>query len=472
MILLNMSSAYAGQDKLTIAVGKDAYITSGPRANLGRYPLNSNIFESLTSFDQQFGLQPGLAVSWGYKGNNTWRFYLRKGVKFHDGSPLNAAAVRASLEQQAENGTSLCDFASIKDASEDSIDIATPEENLILPYILSHPYMGIVKPATKPVGTGPFRFSRYAKEQYLEVARNDAYWGEQAKSAGIIFRFLPDNASRVMAFLAGEMDILADVPWEILPQLQADPSCRLHTSPVGTYTGLMLSGKGATGDKSVRQAIAMGIERNAIIKALWHGFGEARQTLLAPSFLGEYAGLIPDIPYQPEKAKALLRGKKVSLTLVSGFPNADVHGPLPEILQAQLKAIGLDVQIQKISDSGLYHSLMKAHKGDLWLEKGNLNSADLTFLPHLLFHPQGYYPKHLHTVAGTEAFCEFIDRARKSQDMEELRKSTALALREIIHEELFFIPIAELPFLLAADMEVPELYPTLLTTRWDHFRKK
>ena len=65
-------------------------------------------------------------------------------------------------------------------------------------------------------------------------------------------------------------------------------------------------------------------------------------------------------------------------------------------------------------------------------------------------------------MAGTEAFCEFIDRARKSQDMEELRKSTALALREIIHEELFFIPIAELPFLLAAqtDMEVPELYPT------------
>ena len=471
LLLFKIGSASAGEDTLTIAVGRDAYITAGPRVNLGRYPLNANIFEALTTFDQHFRLRPCLAVSWEYQGDRTWLFRLRRDVRFHDGTPFDAAAVRTSLEQQAEAGTLLFIFERISEPDTYTVAITTPEENLILPYILSHPYMGITKPGKEPIGTGPFRFICYEKDRLLEVARNTDYWGEKAQSAGIIFRFLPDHAARVMAFLAKEADILADIPWEILPQLQANRDCAVYTSPLGTYTGLMLSGKGNLEDKAVRRAVAMAIDRKAINQALWQGLGNTRQTLLAPSFLGATAGLIPDIPYDPAKAKALFRGRSITLRLIAGFPDAESHGMLPELLQAQLGTAGITVQLQKISDTGLYHSLMKAHKGDLWLEKGNLNSADLTFLPHLLFHPEGFYPKQLGTPAGTKQFCTLIGQARAARSDEDFRKCTTLALQDILHEELLFIPLAELPFVLAAQLkvQVPDLYPTMLSTRWDRF---
>jgi peptide/nickel transport system substrate-binding protein len=472
--LLLAAAAHAGESKLTVALGKDDYITSGPRTNIGKYPLNANIFESLTAFDPHFRLLPCLAESWSYQGNKTWRFNLRKGVRFHDGSPLNAAAVRRSFEKQAESGAMLFQYEKISEAAEFAVDITTPEENQILPYILSHPYLGIVKAENMTVGTGPFKFVRHEKDQFLEVARNEEYWGEKAKNAGIIFRFLPDNSARMMAFQTGEADILADLPWEALPDVQASGSVALHKSPLGSYVGLMLSGKGATAEKNIRQAIALALDRQAAGKAVWQGFGETRQTLLAPSFLGSHADLLADQPCDPAKAKELLGGRKISLRLISGFPNANAHGMLPEILQSQLQAAGFEVQIQKINDAGLYHSMMKEGKGDLWLEKGSVNSADLTFLPHLLFHPDGYYVKQLGTAAGTAAFSDFIAKARASASDDDFRKNTALALKEIIAEELLFVPLADLPFLLAAkeDVQVPELHPTALTLRWDTFSRK
>ena len=473
--LLLACAAHAGTDgKLVVAAGKDDYISSGPRANLGKYPLNADIFESLTAFDEQFRLLPCLAVSWDYQGDKTWKFTLRQGVRFHDGSPLDAAAVRASLEAQQQAGTLLFTFAKITELDAHSLAITTPEENLILPCILSHPYMGIGKPGDRPVGTGPFKFVRHVKDQLLEVERNEDYWGNTAKSAGIVFRFLPDNSARLLAFLAKEADVLADIPWEAVPELRKNTDIILRSSPMGAYVGLMLSVHGPLADRTARQAVASAIDRQAIIKALWHGYGEARQTLLAPAFLGQAAGLLPDTPYSPAQAQALLRGRPLRLTLVSGFPNAAAHGLLPEIIQSQLQAAGISVQLRKVNDTGLYHSLMKAGKGDLWLERGNLNSADLTFLPHLLFHPDGFYPKQLGSPAGSAWFCQLIDQARKAESSQALREYTASALREVIAEERLFIPIAELPFLLAAQpgVQVPALQPTLLTTRWAAFAKQ
>ncbi|NJL60229.1 MAG: hypothetical protein HC887_11955 [Desulfobacteraceae bacterium] len=271
MFLGIFSCVSAKENKLVVAVGKDDYITSGPRVNLGRYPLNANIFESLTTFDEQFRLRPCLAESWEYKGNKTWRFHLKKGVKFHDGSLLDAAAVRLSLENQAKSGTLLFDFVRIDDSLKDSIDITTTEENLILPYILSHPYLGIVKPAKIPVGTGPFCFVRYERDQYLEVGKNENYPGEKAKTDRIIFRFISDNSSRLMAFESGEADILADVPYETVPSLKENRQYAIHLSAVGSYTGIMLSTAGELKDKNIRKAIAMSLDRNAINRALWQG---------------------------------------------------------------------------------------------------------------------------------------------------------------------------------------------------------
>ena len=463
------TAGIAPTSPLMVAVGKDEYITAGPRKNLGIYPLNVNIAECLTTFDEHFNLQPCLATSWEYRGKGRWRFHLRLGVRFHDGSPLDAKAVRQSLERQEKIGATFFNCERIEEVSPDIIEIVTQDRNKLLPYILSHPYMGILKNASNPVGTGPFTFQVYKRDQFLEVKRNADYWGNKPQIPGIIFRFVPDASQRLMALQSGEVEVVADVPWDFLTPVQGNASFRLHISPPGAYIGLMISPHGPLQDLELRQILAMGLNRKAIAEVLWGGQGDVRQTLIPADLLGQYADLVTDVPFNPEEAKRKIQGRKFSLTLVAGFPNAQTHGELPEIIQAQLKKIGIDIKILKVNDVGLYHKLMKDGKGDLWLEKGNQNSADPTFLPYLLFHPEGYYPKMLHTVSGTPRFCHQLEGARSCDRIENIRKNLALALKEVIHQQGMVFPIATLPQVIVTHKKVifEHLYPSLLTTRWD-----
>lgn len=458
---------------LVIGVGKDGYISSGPRKNLGRYPLNANIFETLTTFDDQYRLKPCLAVLWEYKGDRRWRFFLRKNVRFHDSTPFHARAVKAFLENLAKTGTSLLSFKQIEEVKDHILDIITEDENMLVPYILSNPYMGIEKPGNTPVGTGPFRFLRYEKNRFLEVAQNPSYWGEPPEIDKIVFRFVPDTSTRMVAFMAKELDMALEIPWNRLPVLKQQPDTRLFISRPGSYVSLLVSAKGILKDRNLRMAVSMGIDRKAIVNALWDAKASFRQTLIPPDMLNQYASNINDIPFDPDRAKRLVKGKPVRLKLVSGFPNAQVHKELPEIIQFQLKAVGIDVAIVTINDMGLYHSMLKKNEGDLFLEKGSVNSADLTFIPYLVFHRDGYYPKVLQTSAGSVAFHEQIENARKAKTPSDLMEHTSLAIQEVVHNQVLAIPIAILPEAVVARKTIvcdsPD--PTLLSMRWDHFRK-
>lgn len=454
---------------LTVAVAKDDYITAGPRKNLGIYPLNVNIAECLTTFDEHFNIQPGLATSWEYLGEGRWRFHLRPGVKFHDGSPLDARAVRQSLARQEQIGATFFNCQKIEEVSAEVIDIVTRDRNRLLPYILSHPYLGILKDGHPPVGTGPFVMQTYRRDQYLAVKRNEDYWGDKPQIPGIIFRFIPDPAQRLLALQSGEVEVAVDIPWDFLAPVRGNTFYRLYLSPPGTYLALMISSQGPLQDQELRQIIASSLDRKAMAEVLWHGQADIRQTLIPVDLLGPDANLMPDIPFRPEEAQKKLQGRKLSLTLVAGFPNAQAHGELPEIIQAQLKKIGLEVRVLKINDAGLYHAFMKEGKGDLWLERGNQNNADPTFLPYLLFHPEGFYPKILHTAPGSPRFCQLLEAARSSGDLENLRKHLALALQELIHQQILVIPIATLPQVIITHKRVilERVYPSLLSMRWD-----
>jgi len=463
-----VTSDLAPNQNLVVGVEQDGYTREGDKANVGLYPVNINVAEPLVALGPNFEVLPLLATDWEYMGENTWRFHLRQGITFHDGQAFNSAAVKYSLDRiaRAGGGTIKVGEDSVKIIDDYTVDITPTQTNMRLVQQLVHSQFSIIAPGTSPedklVGTGPFIFEEYEPEEYISVVRNPDYWGEKAMLERITFRFIPDRETRVMALEAGDVDIIIRVPMESVDRIRNTPGLKVLISDVGAYTSISANISGEESDiltdRRIRLAIAHALDRDAIVEHVWAENAATNQTIIPPNVLGEHKSLIQGFTYDVEKAQALLEeagwktgsdgvrvkdGRRLSLVFVSGFPSADVHRPVPEIVQAQLADIGIEVEIVEIADTGSYHGRLKEGKGDLWIETGNQNNADPTFLPYLLHHTDGYYSSALgYRFTIGERFDELMDDARATPDIDECKRLTAEALHVLIDQEAVAIPIA------------------------------
>ena len=192
------------------------------RANVGYYPLNTNIFEALVRLTPDYQIEPLLAESWEFVEPNTYRFTLRQGVTFHDGTPFTAEAVVWSMGRiaQAGGGILLIDENSTKAVDDFTVEITPAQPNRRLLEQLNHPNESIVATNTNPaevrIGTGPFREVEYVKEDRYVVEAYDGYWGDDKPLVQrITFRFYPDPTTRVLALQSGEVDLIVETPPEV-----------------------------------------------------------------------------------------------------------------------------------------------------------------------------------------------------------------------------------------------------------------
>lgn len=481
--------------ELTVGVDADGYKTEGDKANLGAYPLNANIYEPLVRLTLDYRVEPLLATKWEYRGDNTWRFYLRKGVKFHDGQDFTAEAVKFTLDRVARTGGSFINIGenSVKMIDDYTVDITPTKPNMRLVEGLTHPSFGIKAPGSDPgkapVGTGPFKFASYEKSVQLVVDRNPSYWGAPVKLEKITFKFIPDNATRIMALQAGEVDMITKVPRESVAQLKANTGMQVLTSLPGSYSAIYLSINGKKpydllNDRKLRLALALAIDRDSIVNNIWEGNAEVNQTVVPPNVLGSEKTKVKGFNFDPDKAAKLLEeagwkkgpdgicikdGQKLTLTLVSGFPSAERHKPLPEVLQSQLRDVGVNVKIVETSDTGIYEDMLTEGKGDMWLEAGSQNTADPTFLPELLFHSKGLYSMLFKApFAPGGEFDRLIDEARLTPDPIEAVQLSADAMHVLIDDEVVVIPIASIYNIFAAKDRVQgfEPHPSWVNTSW------
>lgn len=481
--------------KLVVGVEADGYTLEGDKADLGAYPLNVNIYETLVMLTPDYDVKPLLAESWEYRGENTWRFYLRKGVKFHDGQEFTAEAVKFTLDRVARTGGSTINVGedSVKIIDDHTVDITPTKVNMRLVEGLTHPQLGIKAPGSdpgkQPVGTGPFKFVSYKKAEEIVVERNSNYWGEPAKLEKVTFKFIPDSSARVMALQAGEVDVVDKVPRESAGQLKSTSGLKVKTSSPGSYCAFYLLKEGEKphdllADRNLRLALALSIDREGIVNKIWEGNAEVNQTVIPANVLGSYKGNVQGFSFQPDKAEKLLDesgwkkgadgirvkdGRKLELTLVSGFPSAEVHKPLPEVIKSQLREVGIDIKIVEVGDTGIYGEELKQGKGDLWLEAGSQNNADPIFLPELLFHSQGLYSMLYSDpfVAGSK-FDSLIDDAKSEPDRQKATKLASEAMHVVIDEEVAVVPIAAIYNIFAMKEEVQGLepHPSRINTSW------
>jgi peptide/nickel transport system substrate-binding protein len=328
------------------------------------YRVNLQIYDTLIA--QKPGtteLIPSLAESWeSDEAGTSWTFHLRQGVKFHDGTPFNAAAVCANFERwfnfegsfQSASATYYWQFGfggGFKNPS--SEDVAGPEDSLYKSceapddatavINLTHPSATILQAMTlgplsiqspaameqyganegevdadgifhptgtygteHPSGTGPFKFESWTREDRLVLVRNDDYWGEKAKLDKVIFRPIADNAARLQALQTGEIDGYDLVEPQDVATIEGDDNFQILDRPAFNvaYVGFNIATP-PLDDIEVRKAIAYGLDRQAVVDNFYGGRGEVAKEFMPPELEG-YADDVMEYPYDPDMAKQIL----------------------------------------------------------------------------------------------------------------------------------------------------------------------
>ena len=380
------------QDNSVVAAIGSAVTTLDPADSVDAMTRNvgKSIFESLVVFDESLDARPQLAESWVIsEDGRTYEFRLRAGVRFHDGSILDARAVKLSFERLLDKKNALkrrevFSFIERVETTDDPLRVrfvlksptssflaklATGSAAIICPSAIEQ--WDKSRPETLACGTGPFRFKRFVPGEVFEVVRNTDYRiKELPKLDRITWLVVPENHTRATMLRTGEADFVFPVPFEEKRMLLKSPSVRLEAVP-GVQARFLTMNMLAPplDDLRVRQAIAYAIDKAALARVAFGGDARAAEGVLPEAIPG--ALRLGPWPFDRERAKALLReagyaaakgeqGKRLTLPLWSAYPDATSSRVL-QFLQQQLRAVGIDTKL-RLLESGERSALVTGNK--------------------------------------------------------------------------------------------------------------
>lgn len=322
----------------------------------------SNIFEGLTRFMSDGSVVPGLAKSWDISDDGTvYTFHLHESVKFHDGTTMDAEDVKFSLDRaRAEDSTNAQKglFAGITDVTvldPLTVKVTLSQANGSFLFNMAWGDAVIVAPesiadiASKPIGTGAFKFDKWVQGDSLTIVKNPDYWGKPAALETATFRFIPDPTAAFAAMMAEDIDAYVGFPApENLPQFEADPRFQVLVGNTEGETILAMNNKLPPFDnKLVREAVSHAIDRKAIIDGAMYGLGTPIGTHFAPHN-PDYVDLTSLSTYDPELSKKLLAeaGMADGFTTTLKLPPPSYARRGGEIIAAQLRAVGINAVIE------------------------------------------------------------------------------------------------------------------------------
>ncbi len=357
--------AQAKKDSVTLAMtleppGLDP--TAGAASSIAEVVLY-NVFETLTKINSDGSVSPLLAESWEVSSDlKTYTFRLRKDVKFQNGEPFNAAAVKFSFDRAAADKSTNKDkrtFANLstKVTDEHTVVLTNQEIDPDFLFMMGQATSIVVEPksattnASKPVGTGPYKLAAWAKGASVTLTAWPGYRSAQSiRIKRAVFRFIPDPAAQVAALLAGDVDAFPRVSPRSVPQFKANARFQVVVSNSRAKTILAINNaRKPLSDIRVRRAIAAAIDRKAVIAGAADGYGVPIGSYYVPTAFG-YVDTTGVNPFDLEKAKALMAeaGVKTPLTLTMTLPPAPYARQGGELIAAQLAKIGIQLKLQNV----------------------------------------------------------------------------------------------------------------------------
>lgn len=479
----------------------------GASSELG-IPL-TNVYDPLVWLSPDGEFVPGLAERWEVSGDGTtYTFYLRKGVKFHDGTAFNAEAVCLNLERIVDPDTKSAKAAGLLGPYSGClvVDDRTVRVSLETPYApllsaLSQVYLAMASPTAiqkwgadyqfHQVGTGPFIFQEYVPKDHLALVRNPDYdWAPAffahqgpAYLNKVTFRFYVDPPTRSPALESGEVDVMGEIPPVDAARLDADPGFQLVTVPVpGQPLQLYLNTtRSPTDDLRVRQALLYATDRQAIVDAVFMGYSPPAMGPLCRTTWGYDKSVESMYPYDPDQAGKLLdqagwldgdgdgvreRGGE-PLTLEAVLMGWGFMPEVGQMMQAQFERIGVTLSIQVLSYPA---ALQAGADGQYHLIGFTLASSD----PHILrssFHSENIEGGFNWSKVRDSELDALLERGTRTIDLEERARIYA-AIQERIMDQALIIPIRDYVNLNGASAAVKGLqydaqgwFPWLYDTR-------
>jgi peptide/nickel transport system substrate-binding protein len=360
-----MSSADAG-DRVTIGMQLEPPIldpTANPSAAISEI-LYGNVFEGLVQFAADGSVVPKLASSWEVSDDGlSYTFHLERGVRFHDQSPFDAAAVKFSLDRALAPGSvnpqksRLAKIRAVDLIDPFTVRILLNQRSGGLLQSLAWGAFVMVSPPTaatnavRPIGTGPFRFAEWRRGDSITLVRSAGYWGRPAALGEATFTFIADPTAAYAALMAGDVDAFSSYPApESFAQFAADPRFAVFAGTTEMETILALNHRVPPLDNLlVRRAISYALDRHAIIDGAMFGYGTPIGSHFPPRNPA-YVDLTGVYSHDVAKARALLAaaGYPRGFALTLKLPPPSYARRSGEIVAAQLKQAGIRVTIEDL----------------------------------------------------------------------------------------------------------------------------
>jgi peptide/nickel transport system substrate-binding protein len=347
--------------------------------------VTGNVYEPLVGRNKDLSLTPALATAWSQPAPNVWRFELRKGVQFHDGTPFTADDVLFTFARAAGDGSDMKSYVNdvkeVRKINDHVVEVETKGPYPIFPDVVSLLYIMSKKwcetnQAQKPVdrrkgienaasfranGTGPYRLRERQPSVKTTFSRNGNYWGKiEGNLSEVVYTPISNDATRVAALLSGEIDVMEPVPVQDIARINANPSTKAMTGPElrTIFLGMdqkrdellfsNVKGKNPFKDKRVRQAFYQAIDIETIKKVVMRGASNPSALMIGPGINGYYTEA-RRLPFDIEASKKLMAeaGYATGFEVALNCPNDRYvnDGEICQAVAANLARIGVKINL-------------------------------------------------------------------------------------------------------------------------------
>ena len=444
--------ATAERDPGTLVIDTANYpstLDPGKQYDADTYSVYRNIFDQLLRRDPHSQkIVPWLATSWRQADATTWRFTMRRGVTFSDGSPLTAADAAFSVNRILDKkfaSQQFANFSMISKATVDGADLVvhTPvPAPTLLTYlttlsVVPQKYVqrvGDQKFAAKPIGSGAYVFASATAGSQVTLKANPRWWRPRPSARAAVFRAVPSVASRVVDLQSRKADLATNLTPDAADQIKRDPKLAVLSTPTEriAYLAFNTIKGGPANDPDVRRAIAAAIDYNALIKNLQRGYAKPINSLLTPLSFG-YDRTLPNDRYDPATARRLIAAAGAKGRTVVMDTSPSFNPQIVQAIQANLADVGLSVQIRS-TDQPTYLKKVQdpGHNwGSLRFGRWSCSCLDADGVIYPLFHTGGIWSSYTNP-----AFDKLVEQARRVIDPEQ---------RATLYDQAFQVLARDLP---------------------------
>ena len=409
------------------------------------------IFSRLVQTTDEFSVQPDLAMHWDIPDPVTYVFHLRKDARFHDGRALTARDVVFTYKSVID-GTirtpKLGAYRPIESVeAQDDYTVVFKLKEPFASFLLNIAREGVVPEGSSvdfgrmPIGSGPFKFVRYAQDQEVVLARNDDYYGQKARIGMVAFKIIPEAIVRALELRKGSVDIAPNVlPADMVEPLRRDPELRVSQSPGTNYQYIAFNLKDPVfSDIRVRRAIAHAIDRPKIAKYLWRDQVRLASSVIPPNNWA-YAPDVISYSYDPQRARQLLQeAGHPNLSFTYRTSTDDTGRVMASVLQQQFREVGIQMDIRSNEFATFFADVQKGNFQMYSLRwVGGNNDPDIF---NLIFHSTMTPPNGANRgfFANSEVD-RFIEIGRREVD-EEQRKQAYQMIQRVAAEQLPYVSL-------------------------------